>query len=104
MVEHAETFLSLYAVDMDAALEVQPPDSWDSFPLFQLINDYLRLDCKNSKYSGQFETILFFYLGWNEWYKDKVVEKCQSRFSCNFIWLMLVRQGTSVQLRIKSFA
>ncbi|KAM9444175.1 calcium-dependent secretion activator 1 isoform 1-T1 [Clarias gariepinus] len=44
MVEHAETFLSLYAVDMDAALEVQPPDSWDSFPLFQLINDYLRLD------------------------------------------------------------
>ncbi|XP_076847995.1 calcium-dependent secretion activator 1 isoform X1 [Brachyhypopomus gauderio] len=44
MVEHAETFLSLYAVDMDAALEVQPPDSWDSFPLFQLLNDYLRLD------------------------------------------------------------
>lgn len=49
MVEHAETFLSLYAVDMDAALEVQPPDSWDSFPLFQLLNDYLRLDCKNSR-------------------------------------------------------
>ncbi|XP_065097519.1 calcium-dependent secretion activator 1 isoform X4 [Paramisgurnus dabryanus] len=44
MVEHAETFLSLYAVDMDAALEVQPPDSWDSFPLFQLLNDYLRTD------------------------------------------------------------
>ncbi|XP_060713755.1 calcium-dependent secretion activator 1 isoform X2 [Tachysurus vachellii] len=44
MVEHAETFLSLYAVDMDAALEVQPPDSWDSFPLFQLLNDHLRLD------------------------------------------------------------
>uniref|UniRef100_A0A8C1X194 Ca2+-dependent activator protein for secretion a n=1 Tax=Cyprinus carpio TaxID=7962 RepID=A0A8C1X194_CYPCA len=43
MVEHAETFLSLYAVDMDAALEVQPPDSWDSFPLFQLLNDFLRL-------------------------------------------------------------
>lgn len=47
MVEHAETFLSLYAVDMDAALEVQPPDSWDSFPLFQLLNDYLRIDCKH---------------------------------------------------------
>lgn len=46
MVEHAETFLSLYAVDMDAALEVQPPDSWDSFPLFQLLNDFLRIDCK----------------------------------------------------------
>ncbi|KAJ8259775.1 hypothetical protein GJAV_G00173270 [Gymnothorax javanicus] len=44
MVEHAETFLSLYAVDMDAALEVQPPDSWDSFPLFQLLNDFFRTD------------------------------------------------------------
>lgn len=45
MVEHAETFLSLFAVDMDAALEVQPPDTWDSFPLFQLLNDSLRSDC-----------------------------------------------------------
>ncbi|XP_074862320.1 calcium-dependent secretion activator 1 isoform X2 [Carettochelys insculpta] len=44
MVEHAETFLSLFAVDMDAALEVQPPDTWDSFPLFQLLNDFLRGD------------------------------------------------------------
>lgn len=44
MVEHAETFLCLYAADMDAALEVQPPDSWDSFPLFQLLNDFLRMD------------------------------------------------------------
>uniref|UniRef100_A0A8C6MVT8 Ca2+-dependent secretion activator n=1 Tax=Mus spicilegus TaxID=10103 RepID=A0A8C6MVT8_MUSSI len=44
MVEHAETFLSLFAVDMDAALEVQPPDTWDSFPLFQLLNDFLRTD------------------------------------------------------------
>ncbi|CAG5984424.1 unnamed protein product [Menidia menidia] len=44
MVEHAETFLCLYSVDMDAALEVQPPDSWDSFPLFQLLNDFLRMD------------------------------------------------------------
>nr|XP_036875113.1 calcium-dependent secretion activator 1 [Manis javanica] len=46
MVEHAETFLSLFAVDMDAALEVQPPDTWDSFPLFQLLNDFLRTDCR----------------------------------------------------------
>ncbi|XP_051803957.1 calcium-dependent secretion activator 1 isoform X2 [Acanthochromis polyacanthus] len=45
MVEHAETFLCLYSADMDAALEVQPPDSWDSFPLFQLLNDFLRMDC-----------------------------------------------------------
>ncbi|XP_043933363.1 calcium-dependent secretion activator 1 isoform X4 [Protopterus annectens] len=44
MVEHAETFLSLFAVDMDAALEMQPPDTWDSFPLFQLLNDVLRSD------------------------------------------------------------
>ncbi|KAM4740290.1 calcium-dependent secretion activator 1 isoform 1-T1 [Anableps anableps] len=44
MVEHAETFLCLYTADMDAALEIQPPDSWDSFPLFQLLNDFLRVD------------------------------------------------------------
>lgn len=47
MVEHAEHFLSLYAIDMDAALEIQSPESWDSFPLFQLLNDFLRLDCKH---------------------------------------------------------
>eukprot|EP00106_Octopus_bimaculoides_P022760 XP_014790202.1 PREDICTED: calcium-dependent secretion activator 1-like isoform X1 [Octopus bimaculoides] len=29
---------------MDAALEMQAPDTWDSFPLFQLLNDYLRND------------------------------------------------------------
>uniref|UniRef100_A0A915E7I8 MHD1 domain-containing protein n=1 Tax=Ditylenchus dipsaci TaxID=166011 RepID=A0A915E7I8_9BILA len=39
--DHSEIFWSLYSVDLDAALEVQPPDSWDSFPLFQLINDFL---------------------------------------------------------------
>ncbi|XP_058264460.1 calcium-dependent secretion activator 2 isoform X2 [Hemibagrus wyckioides] len=44
MAEHAETFLSLYTVDMDAALVVQPQDSWDSFPLFQLLNNFLRTD------------------------------------------------------------
>ncbi|KAM7005738.1 calcium-dependent secretion activator 1 isoform 3-T3 [Tautogolabrus adspersus] len=44
MVEHAEHFLALYAVDMDAALEIQSPESWDSFPLFQLLNDFLRTD------------------------------------------------------------
>ncbi len=32
MVEHAETFLSLYAVDMDAALEVQPPGQLGQLP------------------------------------------------------------------------
>ncbi|XP_051996531.1 calcium-dependent secretion activator 1-like isoform X4 [Xyrauchen texanus] len=44
MTEHAENFLSLYGVEMDAALEIQSPESWDSFPLFQLLNDFLRND------------------------------------------------------------
>lgn len=48
MAEHAETFLSLYTVDMDGALQVQPVDSWDSFPLFQLLNNFLRCDCEFS--------------------------------------------------------
>lgn len=46
LAEHAEKFLSLYSVDMDSALEAQPPDSWDSFPLFQLLNNALRNDSK----------------------------------------------------------
>ncbi|KAM6137518.1 calcium-dependent secretion activator 2 isoform 4-T4 [Pterocles gutturalis] len=44
LAEHAEKFLSLYSVDMDSALEAQPQDSWDSFPLFQLLNNALRSD------------------------------------------------------------
>ena len=44
LVEHAEIFWSLFAVDMDAVLEMQALDTWDSFPLFQLLNDYLRSD------------------------------------------------------------
>ncbi|XP_051740014.1 calcium-dependent secretion activator 2 isoform X9 [Ctenopharyngodon idella] len=52
MGEHAETFLSLYTVDMDAALAVQPQDSWDSFPLFQLLNNFLRTD--SHLYNGTF--------------------------------------------------
>ncbi len=27
---------------MDHVIEQQSPDNWDSFPLFQLLNDYLR--------------------------------------------------------------
>nr|XP_039264030.1 calcium-dependent secretion activator 1-like isoform X1 [Styela clava] len=42
MIEHSEIFWSLFAVDMDSVIEQQPPDTWDSFPLFQLLNDYLR--------------------------------------------------------------
>ncbi|XP_061386263.1 calcium-dependent secretion activator [Musca vetustissima] len=44
LVEHAEIFWSLFAVDMDRVLSEQPPDTWDSFPLFQILNDYLRAD------------------------------------------------------------
>ncbi|XP_029009329.1 calcium-dependent secretion activator 2 isoform X3 [Betta splendens] len=44
MAEHAESFLCLYQVHMDGALQVQPVDSWDSFPLFQLLNNFLRTD------------------------------------------------------------
>lgn len=29
---------------MDRVLADQPPDTWDSFPLFQILNDYLRTD------------------------------------------------------------
>ena len=46
LVEHNEMFWSLFAVDMDACLEVQPPDSWDSFSLFSLLNGYLLTDSK----------------------------------------------------------
>ena len=44
LVEHSEIFWSLFAVDMDNILAEQPPDTWDSFPLFQILNDYLRTD------------------------------------------------------------
>uniref|UniRef100_A0A8C6SNS6 Calcium dependent secretion activator 2 n=1 Tax=Neogobius melanostomus TaxID=47308 RepID=A0A8C6SNS6_9GOBI len=44
MAEHSEAFLSLYRADMDSALQVQPIDSWNCFPLFQLHNNYLRTD------------------------------------------------------------
>ena len=41
LADHSEIFWSLYSVDLDAALDVQPPDSWDAFPLFQMLNDFL---------------------------------------------------------------
>lgn len=44
LVEHAEIFWALFGVDMDRVLAEQPPDTWDSFPLFQILNDYLRTD------------------------------------------------------------
>ncbi|XP_018578916.1 calcium-dependent secretion activator [Anoplophora glabripennis] len=52
LVEHAEIFWSLFAVDMDRVLAEQPADTWDSFPLFQILNDYLRADdnLKNGRF------------------------------------------------------
>lgn len=44
MVQHTEVFWSLYAVDMDEALACQPVDTWDSFVLFQMLNNYLRME------------------------------------------------------------
>ncbi|KAM3925188.1 calcium-dependent secretion activator 2 isoform 5-T5 [Leptodactylus fuscus] len=44
LAEHAEIFWSLFSVDMNCALEAQPQDSWESFPLFQLLNNFLRTD------------------------------------------------------------
>ncbi|KAA0189146.1 hypothetical protein HAZT_HAZT003413 [Hyalella azteca] len=52
LVEHSEIFWSLFAVDMDQVLSEQPPDTWDAFPLFQILNDYLRQDdnLKNGRF------------------------------------------------------
>nr|XP_034984573.1 calcium-dependent secretion activator 2 isoform X6 [Zootoca vivipara] len=44
LAEHGEKFWSLFTVDMDSALDAQPQDSWDTFPLFQLLNNFLRND------------------------------------------------------------
>ena len=43
LIEHEEIFWSLFAVDMEHVIDQQPMESWDSFPLFQLLNDYLRI-------------------------------------------------------------
>ncbi|XP_061898948.1 calcium-dependent secretion activator 2-like isoform X3 [Entelurus aequoreus] len=44
MAEHAESFLSLYRADVDPVLRAQALDSWNSFPLFQLLNGFLRTE------------------------------------------------------------
>ncbi|XP_057297243.1 calcium-dependent secretion activator 1-like isoform X2 [Hydractinia symbiolongicarpus] len=44
MMEHTEIFWSLFAVDMDDAMEIQPRDAWDSFALFQMLNNYLQME------------------------------------------------------------
>ncbi len=52
LTEHAEIFWSLFAVDLDAALATQPQDTWDAFPLFQLLNDYLCSERKTKENNG----------------------------------------------------
>lgn len=44
LIEHQEIFWSLFTVDLDAILALQPPDTWESFQLYQLLNDYLSTD------------------------------------------------------------
>jgi hypothetical protein len=46
LVEHCEIFWSLFAVDMELVLSEQPPDTWESFSLFQVLNNYLLADGK----------------------------------------------------------
>ena len=53
LVEHYEIFWSLFAVDMELILAEQPPDTWESFSLFQVLNNYLLVD-------GQFD-VLFLW-------------------------------------------
>lgn len=56
LIEHEEIFWSLFAVDMEHVIDQQPIESWDSFPLFQLLNDYLRIHGKsNSNFNDYFE-------------------------------------------------
>ena len=68
LADHSEIFWSLYSVDLDAALEMQPPDSWDAFPLFQLLNDYLcsdanlRLGLFHTKLINQFSPLVIRYI------------------------------------------
>lgn len=60
LVEHAEIFWSLFAVDMDRVLSEQSPDTWDSFPLFQILNDYLRTDGKLKRFLYEAKRLLDF--------------------------------------------
>ncbi|KAH8853555.1 Calcium-dependent secretion activator 1 [Schistosoma japonicum] len=59
LTEHAELFWNFFSVDMVAVLEIMPPDCWDSFPLFQLLNDYLssEVSLKSGKFHQQLTQI-----------------------------------------------
>ncbi|KAK4472475.1 hypothetical protein MN116_003724 [Schistosoma mekongi] len=59
LTEHAELFWNFFSADMVAVLEMMPPDCWDSFPLFQLLNDYLssEVSLKSGKFHQQLTQI-----------------------------------------------
>ncbi|KAI1732731.1 PH domain-containing protein [Ditylenchus destructor] len=81
LADHSEIFWSLYSVDLDAALEVQPPDSWDAFPLFQLLNDFLCTEStlKNgifhTKLVTQFSPLVVRYIDLMEHSISQSIEK-----------------------------
>ena len=64
MIEHQEIFWSLFTVDMDATLIAQPPDTWESFQLFQLLNEYLSNDrkCLNVSCKKELGVNIHYYL------------------------------------------
>lgn len=81
LVEHAEIFWSLFAVDMDRVLAEQPADTWDSFPLFQILNDYLRTD--GTLFSNNIETDYpesYFY----RQLKERQISSALERHFCSF--------------------
>ncbi|VDO86067.1 unnamed protein product [Schistosoma margrebowiei] len=59
LTEHAELFWNFFSADMVGVLETMPPDCWDSFPLFQLLNDYLssEVSLKSGKFHQQLTQI-----------------------------------------------
>ncbi|EPB73406.1 hypothetical protein ANCCEY_07504 [Ancylostoma ceylanicum] len=67
LADHSEIFWSLYSVDLDSAMEVQPPDSWDAFPLFQTLNDFLLSEKSlnggifHKKLTSQFQPLVVRY-------------------------------------------
>lgn len=81
LADHSEIFWSLYSVDLDAALEVQPADSWDAFPLFQLLNDFLcsesslKLGTFHKKLVEQFSPMVVRYVDLMEHSIAQSIEK-----------------------------
>lgn len=58
-VDHAEIFWSLFAADMDSILMELSPNSWDAFPLFQTLNEFLLSDenFKNGRFHQHLQEV-----------------------------------------------